>query len=1227
MLKKLLTVFMTMSFIFPIFSNICVLGETSSNGIIIEGIWKKSAPFILYSNGDLVVSGEYIVGRNVGVDVEVEKPEDTPAPKVIESWDGYEEYVKRIIIEEGVTGIGDMVFCDLPNVTELRLPDTLTSIGFCTFENNVSLTAVTIPKSVRRVGIYAFKGCALLSEVLILSKNIDFVLDPFNNCSDELTIRGYRNSSVQEYAEDNGLRFDAADADVPTASMPNCEFSEPFFLELHSDIENAAIYYTTDGSVPDHNSSIYTTPIYIDKTVSINAVAASDGYLDSVPASFVYLYVEPSVRVPTVVTNAAENITYNSALFSGKITDNGGGTAEKMHFVYWDKHNADVKYTVAAEDDFSARITNLAPDSEYYYYAAACNEYGTGAGEAVSFRTLTEKKPQSISVSPAQLELVTGGQYQLTVKLLPYDADNRNVIWSSSDTSVAQIDKSGKITAVGTGSAVITAVTEINRLKAYCAVTVSDEEKKTIMDFSEWNMATNTSSYAIDGWDIDRAISGGSYTVATAYLARWDGAVAEENDPYPAYDGNASAKYHEVDKDYIVNDVVWIQGRTAPDDNDRLKNAVIKYGALYVSYKNLSRCMDKSKTNYYYGYSLQGDSVGNHAVALVGWDDNYPASNFVDTPPGNGAFICKNSWGENYGENGYFYVSYYDMYFGYSVSAAFLASDNTDEYNKIYQYDPYGITHSLSYSNSSAVYGANIYPEKGSSLEHDETLKAVAFYTYYKTTNYEVYAVTDYKDESSLSNLGDVLASGCIDESGYHTVLLDKPVEVKKGTRFAVVIKLSSPDIRKQHMYFEAPNEDAFAPASANEDESYISASASSWLDMTEYYNNANLCIKAFTDTGSAAYSSVRYIGTETEPLPHEDLNYSAFAEENKNIDMSADGVAFENVEVGGDNTGIIAGTILPEKYDMREENLLTPVRDQGKWGTCWAHASYASLESSILKQTLQAQGALEPIAMDKDSIEMAKGTDTYLNVYNYQNSKIRWSSGDESVAVVDTNGHVTAVDNGETVIFAETSDGKHRIQCAVYVDSGEKVSSVELTESEVTKSVGDIFIIDYDVYPLNAYDKSVTWESSNPEVAAVNENGVITALLIGTAVITATSADGSRSDSAAVHVTGNMMCEITGVENNLEQKEGGIAGDVTVVINNKSDSELSPMVILALYNENGSMLGVRYLNADLSKSANSVVFGDIYAENVDIDKVILKVFVWDSLQYIQPIADSLCCR
>jgi C1A family cysteine protease len=105
-----------------------------------------------------------------------------------------------------------------------------------------------------------------------------------------------------------------------------------------------------------------------------------------------------------------------------------------------------------------------------------------------------------------------------------------------------------------------------------------------------------------------------------------------------------------------VQEVLTIPDRANPLDNDNIKEMVTGYGAVMTSMwmddDLADGYLNSNTTSYYYNAS----SGTNHAVAIAGWDDNYPASNFSITPPGNGAFIVKNSWGTNWGDNGYFYI-------------------------------------------------------------------------------------------------------------------------------------------------------------------------------------------------------------------------------------------------------------------------------------------------------------------------------------------------------------------------------------------------------------------------------------------------------------------------------------------------------------------------------------------------------------------------------------------
>jgi C1A family cysteine protease len=173
-------------------------------------------------------------------------------------------------------------------------------------------------------------------------------------------------------------------------------------------------------------------------------------------------------------------------------------------------------------------------------------------------------------------------------------------------------------------------------------------------DFSENNMVN------LHGWDWGFS-EGGNATISSAYLLRWDGPVLESSDPYP----NPGESILKTPVCHIQR-VRWIPGRSYYFDLDNIKKALMDCGALHVSYLHDGYFYNSAKSSYY-NFSVEKNNCGNrltnHAVALVGWDDGYSKLNFKSPPPGDGAFIVRNSWGSPWGEDGYFYVSYYDESF------------------------------------------------------------------------------------------------------------------------------------------------------------------------------------------------------------------------------------------------------------------------------------------------------------------------------------------------------------------------------------------------------------------------------------------------------------------------------------------------------------------------------------------------------------------------------------
>ena len=130
---------------------------------------------------------------------------------------------------------------------------------------------------------------------------------------------------------------------------------------------------------------------------------------------------------------------------------------------------------------------------------------------------------------------------------------------------------------------------------------------------------------------------------------------------------------------------------------------------------------------------------------------------------------------------------------------------------------------------------------------------------------------------------------------------------------------------------------------------------------------------------------------------------------------------------------------------------------------------------------------------------------------------KVEWSTSNEAVAIVSANGQVKAISNGTAIISVNTLDQNKTASCEISV--AQNVTDITLNKSSVSLNEGDTQQLNATVTPDNAFDKTLTWSSSNESVATVDENGKVKAISKGTATIKVTAEDGSGV-SASCSVT-----------------------------------------------------------------------------------------------------------
>ena len=406
----------------------------------------------------------------------------------------------QITLPASVQTIGDKAFSHCEALADVKLSEGLTSIGSYAFEYNIALPKVTLPNTLESLGERAFQYCDVLADVdlgagLKVIPEYCFYEDPalqkvilpyqfttvnasaFANCTkltditfnrnvssvdasalsykDKTTIHGVKGTYAETFASDNGFKFEALNAPATgiTLSKEKIEIAKDKSIRLTASL--TPVDTSDELTWTSSNEEVATVEDGVVKAVGLGE------------AEIVAMAGSVTKSCPVKVYQGVNNITLDVTSHTMTIGDFLQLTATiypkdaEYKDVIWSSNNEDVavvdqKGLVQAKAYGKVKITATSKD---------------GGLEAVCNVTVEPVAVTEVSLNAKAVTLKVGETYQLKETILPENATDKTVTWTSSNTKAATVS-GGAVTAVGTGSAVIIVKTNSGAKTASCTVTV-----------------------------------------------------------------------------------------------------------------------------------------------------------------------------------------------------------------------------------------------------------------------------------------------------------------------------------------------------------------------------------------------------------------------------------------------------------------------------------------------------------------------------------------------------------------------------------------------------------------------------------------------------------------------------------------------------------------------------------------------------------------------------------
>ena len=515
---------------------------------------------------------------------------------------------------------------------------------------------------------------------------------------------------------------------------------------------------------------------------------------------------------------------------------------------------------------------------------------------------------------------------------------------------------------------------------------------------------------------------GGNYYLSGAYLSAGRGPILETKLPWSTSSSSKSNTLNQK-SDYYVNEIDYISSKSC-DANTILaiKKNLTEYGAMGAQiYAETPTYVSNDKLSYYYN----GNNTINHALTIVGWDDDYSASNFKTTPKGNGAWLTKDTYPTIFTGNstipaGYHYVSYYDTNICTNLMSAYKVE--TTSFDNKYTNNIHGFSGNIATTDASSIIFKNIYTKQNNA---SEKLSKVNIFTGYPGDKYEIY-YSDVDDYSKAVKIGE----GTATKEGYTSINISKNISIT-SEKFYIYLKYTTAytEVDNGKTYYVFPVE-SFASSSTAEDKwyyvankpsgvSYYSIDSTSWIDTTT--NNSLQFYPVMSAFTKNETENIEIKNTTKNPI---DLN------------IQNGGYVYITLNLTNVNTNDLSLKITKNNTDVT--NLFTITKDTNGFKitltdkvTAGTYEVTISSANASTKTTFTIEDKKDVLVTNinivgKDEISVAGTLNLSVEITptNATNKNIYWSVNNVRIAIINQSGILTGIKEGEVVVTASAKDG-----------------------------------------------------------------------------------------------------------------------------------------------------------------------------------------------------------